>query len=139
MPSPATAAYGGATVGRLRSAISFVLIFYFYPADMIPIVSHRPLRLNGLVKPPPEDGRSAAGLAREGGRIKGVGGWVGGRLYLSLSPNHWRFFPPPSCLYVLRGLIFIADASAVAPTSAAPYLNEIFFFTFASSRYLTLK
>lgn len=26
--------------------------FYFYPLDMIPIVSRQPQRLNGLIKPP---------------------------------------------------------------------------------------
>lgn len=41
-----------ASDGLLRSAISFVLIFYFYPLDMIPIVSRQAQRLNGLVKPP---------------------------------------------------------------------------------------
>lgn len=41
-----------ASDGLLRSAVSFVLIFYFYPLDMIPIVSRQPQRLNGLVKPP---------------------------------------------------------------------------------------
>lgn len=38
--------------GLLRLAVFFVLIFYFYPLDMIPIVSRQPQRLNGLVKPP---------------------------------------------------------------------------------------
>lgn len=88
----------------------------------------------------PEDTRSAAGLAREGGWIKGIGGW---RVYLSLSPNQ----RPPVCMccvdwfssqtvWFIRAL---ADASVVAPTSAAPYLNEIssFFYLHVKSLFDT--
>lgn len=61
----ATAAYRGVTSWLPRSAASFVLIFHLYPADMIPIVSHQPWRLDGLVQTSPEDGGSGCRAQRE--------------------------------------------------------------------------
>lgn len=48
----------------LRSTAPFVLIFYLYPADMIPIVSHQPWRLTGRVRTSPEDGGSGCRTLR---------------------------------------------------------------------------
>lgn len=57
--------------------------FYFYPLDMIPIVSRQPQRLNGLVKPPWRTPLCS--------RLGGGGGEGGGCQELPFSQDHWDF------------------------------------------------